>query len=696
MKRVLITGINGFVGSALAIRLLKAGVGVVGLVKDRNYKSRRDILDQVSVVYGDLEDTDIVRYAVTKYEVDTIFHLGAVTILRIATIDPLTCYRSNVIGTVNVLEAARNARHVKKVIVASCYDESTRIVTPDGLKTFDTVKVGDIVFSVNPDTKRMEEATVEEVVIQDYIGPMISFKGKKVDLLVTPNHKMALFDRNGDMQFLSADSPITHWNWTLPSGKWSGSPLAAIPDHPKKHWNANALKPGFNLGDLFYLLGIYIGDGCIQHQEPVRESKTGLTAREYVTHGKDKTTGRFIKTGIIGQRKTSSSRSNVMFLYIPRKDDCRVRVESALERIGIKACDWNHGGEGALVFSSPELCHWFKDAGVNVHDKHIPMWALQFGPEYLERLLAGILDSDGSRGRMITTVSERLVCGVIEIGHKLGIGVSFRWIKPPKKSPIIRGREIKASGAFNIYLQHRTKSILPKHKSVVPYNGKVWCLRLSKNKNFLVERNGRVDFCGNSDKAYGVHKELPYTEAMCLLASDSYSTSKSCTDLIAQSYHYTYGLDVSLIRSGNIYGPGDLNCSRLIPGCIIRVLRGERPVIYRGVGSYKREFMFIDDAVDAYLKVAELGLAGHAYNVGGSGFQTIIRTVEMIIKAIGSSIEPEIVEKEFIEIKEQYLDSAKLQALGWSCKYPIKEGIEATIPWYKTFIENPSLLFYAN
>lgn len=317
MNNVLITGVNGFVGSALAERLLKMGVSVVGLVRDRNYKSRRDILDRISVVYGCLEDSEVVRYAVTKYEVDTIFHLGAITILRMATVDPMTCYRANVMGTVHVLEAARGAKHVKKLVVSS------------------------------------------------------------------------------------------------------------------------------------------------------------------------------------------------------------------------------------------------------------------------------------------------------------------------------------------------------------------------------------------SDKAYGSHDKLPYVEGMALLASDPYSTSKSCTDLICQSYAQTYGTDVSIIRSGNIFGPGDLNKSRIIPGSILKILQKQAPVIYKGVGSYKREFMFINDVIDAYLMAQERGLKGEAYNVGGSGFQTIIDTVDMIIAEMGSDIRPEIVEKDFIEIKEQYLDASKLETLGWKCKFPIREGIRATIPWYSDYLKDPSKFFYA-
>ncbi len=317
MKNVLVTGANGFLGVALCQRLLEMGISVVGIVRDRNYKSRRDVLSRISVVNGDLRDYDLVRYAVSKYEVDTIFHLGAITILKMATYDPLTCYQVNVMGTVHVLEAARSCGHVSKVVVAS------------------------------------------------------------------------------------------------------------------------------------------------------------------------------------------------------------------------------------------------------------------------------------------------------------------------------------------------------------------------------------------SDKAYGNHDILPYKEDMALLPSDPYSTSKSCEDLIAQSYAYTYGLNTSILRSGNIFGPGDLNKSRIIPGSILRILDNERPVVYSGVGNYKREFMYIDDVINGYLYVQDRGIPGEAYNIGGSGFQTIFDTVDMVIQEMGANIKPKILEKDFIEIKEQYLDPSKLENLGWKCNYDIRKGIRAAIPWYTEYHKDPTQFYWA-
>jgi CDP-glucose 4,6-dehydratase len=317
MDNVLVTGANGFVGSALCQRLSDMGVRVVGLVKDRNYKSRRDVLEKISVVHGDLRDFDTVRYAMSHYEIDTVFHLGAVTILKVSVKDPLTCYQINVMGTANLLEAARQTG-VKKVVVAS------------------------------------------------------------------------------------------------------------------------------------------------------------------------------------------------------------------------------------------------------------------------------------------------------------------------------------------------------------------------------------------SDKAYGTYENLPYKETYAVQSSpDPYSTSKACTDLIAQSYGKDeYGLDVSILRAGNIYGPGDLNMSRLMPRSILRCFDDNPPQIYNGVHLFKREFMYIDDVIDAYLTVCEKGERGGAYNVGGAGYQTIGDTANKIVELTGCTKEPEIVGKDFLEIEEQYLDPTKLEALGWKCKYKIDEGLKKAVEWYRKYYMEKKEMFY--
>ena len=193
--------------------------------------------------------------------------------------------------------------------------------------------------------------------------------------------------------------------------------------------------------------------------------------------------------------------------------------------------------------------------------------------------------------------------------------------------------------------------------------------------------------CASSDKAYGEHITLPYVENMALQSGDPYSTSKAAADLITQSYFKTYGLNVNIVRSANIYGGGDKNLSRLIPNTISKILKREKPVIYSGVMDYRREFVFIDDVCDAYKVISENGKPGEAYNVGTGEVCRVGDLIEIICDLMGYEEGIEIVEKSFPEIKNQYLSSEKISKIGWQPKVTLNEGLQRTINWYKSKLD---------
>ncbi|HLD06765.1 MAG TPA: GDP-mannose 4,6-dehydratase [Candidatus Nanoarchaeia archaeon] len=191
----------------------------------------------------------------------------------------------------------------------------------------------------------------------------------------------------------------------------------------------------------------------------------------------------------------------------------------------------------------------------------------------------------------------------------------------------------------------------------------------------------------SSDKAYGSHAQLPYTEEHPLQGRYPYDVSKSCVDLITQSYHHTYSLPVSITRCGNIYGGGDLNFSRIIPGTIKSIILGQRPVI-RSDGSYIRDYFYVKDAALANMLVAEqLGqksLHGHAFNFSIANKLSVLEVVNLIRGLMGTSLEPHILNEAKAEITHQYLSSGKAkQILGWEPSYTIEEGLKETIGWYQ-------------
>jgi len=191
----------------------------------------------------------------------------------------------------------------------------------------------------------------------------------------------------------------------------------------------------------------------------------------------------------------------------------------------------------------------------------------------------------------------------------------------------------------------------------------------------------------SSDKAYGSHDVLPYTEDAPLVGRHPYDVSKSVADLVAQSYAATYDLPVGITRSGNLYGGGDLNWSQLIPGTIRSILRGTRPVI-RSDGTYVRDYFYVEDGAAANMALAE-GLArdaelrGEAFNFSNELQMTVLQVVERILGLMGSDLEPEIRNEATHEIRHQYLSAEKARRrLGWEPLFTLDAGLRRTIDWY--------------
>jgi len=191
----------------------------------------------------------------------------------------------------------------------------------------------------------------------------------------------------------------------------------------------------------------------------------------------------------------------------------------------------------------------------------------------------------------------------------------------------------------------------------------------------------------SSDKAYGIHEELPYTENHPLLGLYPYDASKACVDILARSYYETYDLPVVVTRKTNVYGGADLNMNRIIPGTICSVLKGETPII-RSDGTPERDYMYIKDAVNAYLIIGEnldrSDVVGQAFNFGTGQPISVLDLFNKIIRLCGKDVKPKILNKAKDEIPRQYLSSEKAKRiLNWKAQYSLEEGLKKTIEWYK-------------
>jgi CDP-glucose 4,6-dehydratase len=191
----------------------------------------------------------------------------------------------------------------------------------------------------------------------------------------------------------------------------------------------------------------------------------------------------------------------------------------------------------------------------------------------------------------------------------------------------------------------------------------------------------------SSDKAYGRHEHLPYREDDELLGLYPYDVSKACADMIARGYYRAYAMPSGVVRCANIYGPGDLNFNRIIPGTFRSLLRGERPVI-RSDGKPMRDYMYVDDAVDGYVRVMNALLdgeqMGEAFNFGTGEPVSVLEIFEEMVAIAGRpELGPEVQGEASRELQDQFISAAKARwLLGWEAQVPRHEGLRRTFRWY--------------
>ncbi len=195
----------------------------------------------------------------------------------------------------------------------------------------------------------------------------------------------------------------------------------------------------------------------------------------------------------------------------------------------------------------------------------------------------------------------------------------------------------------------------------------------------------------SSDKAYGASKSLPYTEDMPLAGRHPYEVSKTCADLIAQGYHHTFAMPVGIARCGNIFGGGDLNWSRIVPGTVRSCVRGERPVI-RSDGRSIRDYIYVKDVVRAYVRLAEAlddaKIHGEAFNFSPESRVSVLDLVRAIQRPMQCDhLIPDVQNTARGEIASQYLSSEKAKrVLGWQPEYSLERGLGETIEWYREYL----------
>ncbi|MGD9276211.1 MAG: GDP-mannose 4,6-dehydratase [Candidatus Pacearchaeota archaeon] len=194
-----------------------------------------------------------------------------------------------------------------------------------------------------------------------------------------------------------------------------------------------------------------------------------------------------------------------------------------------------------------------------------------------------------------------------------------------------------------------------------------------------------------SDKAFG-HSPPPYTETTPLNPKYTYETSKACQQILAQSYFFNQNVPTKIVACSNLYGPGDPNMTRIIPNTITRLAKGKPALLNEGVADFVREFVYVDDATDAFVTVSRKGSPGEVYCCGGTEHLKMGSLIEKICNMMGKNPKENIqifkTPPQFKEIETQWIDSTKLRSLGWEPKYSLDKGLAKTIEWYKDLCKN--------
>jgi CDP-glucose 4,6-dehydratase len=204
-----------------------------------------------------------------------------------------------------------------------------------------------------------------------------------------------------------------------------------------------------------------------------------------------------------------------------------------------------------------------------------------------------------------------------------------------------------------------------------------------------------VSIISSSDKAYGT-QSLPYDERHALTPLHPYEVAKASMDLAAQSYGKIYGSPVAVTRCGNYFGPYDFNFTRLIPGVVRSVVRGEPPVL-RSDGRSTRDFLYVEDAVEAHLLLADRlaedrQLFGEPFNFSYGDQIQVIDIVRRIIEISGRDIQPVVVDDVRSEIRHMRLSSEKARRrLGWTPRFGFDAGLRQTVAWYESHLAGSPL-----
>lgn len=697
--KVILTGAAGFIGSHCLEYFLEKTDWKIFCIDSFRHKgtfsrlneivnydpARVKIFNHDLTVPIDLQlENQLMERSIEGEEVpvDYIFNLASDSAVERSISDPTQCWRNNCELIINMLEFARIIKP-KLFLQMSCYDEETRALTPSGFKKYNEIKSGDSILSLNKDTKELEIKTVEKVIVQYYNGPMYHFDYARTDIKVTPNHRM-FYEKDSTVLVDEARKLVEKsYTYQLPRGKWKG--IRRDKFYIKGIGQVDTK-------DLFYICGLYIGDGFTAYQEKKVVNKSGLNRENFLKKCRD-AKGRFISTRL-GKRKHSVCKSYRIYFDIPENDPCRSKLCDILTKWGVPfSCPKNKSGEH-VYFSSKEWLNFFKQFGTYAQNKNIPDWMLEYDEEYLRALLEGLVDSDGNDGstKTLSTCSPSLVRDACELGIKLSyfphFNGNFRRSLLKSENRIIEGF------GYSITFCSTHPNFKKDYLKVENYDGKIWCLKIEDNKNFIIERNGKLCICGNTDEVYGqAEKDGPgHKEWDVILPSNVYSASKAAQEAACISYWRTYDVPLVLTNMMNAVGEWQ-DKEKFLPKLIYKIATDQTMEIYGDVGNIgSRFYIHCKNIADSLIFISKLKPSMYSdgaprperYNVVGDMEMDNLQVAQFVAAMMGKRLHYKLIPCETARKgydKRYALDGSKLAALGWKHPLPTLQAIEQIVQW---------------
>lgn len=192
----------------------------------------------------------------------------------------------------------------------------------------------------------------------------------------------------------------------------------------------------------------------------------------------------------------------------------------------------------------------------------------------------------------------------------------------------------------------------------------------------------------SSDKAYGKLNSNSYTEDHDLNGIYPYDASKSMLEILCRSYSNTYNMPIATMRSSNVYGSDDHNTLRLIPG-IINSYKNNTKFYIRNSGKDKRDYLHVNDLVNAYIKVSEYIESGgneSTFNVSSQDVHTTLQVFNYVRNLLPGHVWHEVIHERSNELEYQSVNSDKIKNLtGWSPKFSLKNSLPEIVESYLSF-----------